>query len=386
MRRVSLVWLAALIMACVATDVRAQSIVGTVRDSTGRPLREAEVIVEPSGVRTRSDSSGRFVLRVARSGVSTLRVRLVGYRFFEEVVRIPSFGTVRRDIRLSRLPQRLAAVTILDRTACSPTTLSGFECRRDAGVGHFRDAGDLRALKPRYWAEMLDGMPGLRREMRPGPHGMEWRPVAPPSRCVRELWNGQAPMEVAGDAPFLPDEYWKPVDVVAIEYYEEHRNVPAQYQRFAWYPLIGGQPCGLIVYWLRGRSSMISGPAACIRCCQTCSPRRLGVHRRSFANYIRNLSRSSESGLSCLVRQLSLPTGTQPTRSPQHLASQFCNDMLHIALATVAGADVVASWNFRHLVRFDRIRLFNAVNLEAGYTQVAIHSPREIASDDSPTE
>ena len=81
-----------------------------------------------------------------------------------------------------------------------------------------------------------------------------------------------------------------------------------------------------------------------------------------------------------------MPTGTQPTRSPQHLASQFCNDMLHIALATVAGADVVASWNFRHIVRFDKIRLFNAVNLEAGYTQVAIHSPREIASDDSPTE
>jgi len=68
------------------------------------------------------------------------------------------------------------------------------------------------------------------------------------------------------------------------------------------------------------------------------------------------------------------------------LPLKFRNDMLHIALATVADADVVASWNFRHIVRFDKIRLFSAVNLEAGYKPVAIHSPREIASDDTPAE
>jgi hypothetical protein len=68
------------------------------------------------------------------------------------------------------------------------------------------------------------------------------------------------------------------------------------------------------------------------------------------------------------------------------LPLKFRNDMLHIALATVADADVVASWNFRHIVRFDKIRLFNAVNLEAGYKPLAIHSPREIASDASNAE
>ena len=68
------------------------------------------------------------------------------------------------------------------------------------------------------------------------------------------------------------------------------------------------------------------------------------------------------------------------------LPPKFRNDMLHIALATIAKADVVASWNFRHIVRFDKIRLFNAVNLEAGFMPLAIHSPREIASDDSQAE
>src|SRR5262249_11201461 len=60
------------------------------------------------------------------------------------------------------------------------------------------------------------------------------------------------------------------------------------------------------------------------------------------------------------------------------LGPRFRNDMLHIAIATVAEADVLVSWNFRHIVRLDRIRHFNAVNMELGYKQLAIYSPREV--------
>ena len=42
------------------------------------------------------------------------------------------------------------------------------------------------------------------------------------------------------------------------------------------------------------------------------------------------------------------------------LTTNFRNDGLHIALATIAEADVLVSWNFKHIVRFDKIRLFNA--------------------------
>jgi hypothetical protein len=62
------------------------------------------------------------------------------------------------------------------------------------------------------------------------------------------------------------------------------------------------------------------------------------------------------------------------------LPPTFSNDGLHIALATVAGLDLLVSWNFAHIVRFDKIRLFNAVNLEAGYKPISIHSPREVTS------
>lgn len=60
------------------------------------------------------------------------------------------------------------------------------------------------------------------------------------------------------------------------------------------------------------------------------------------------------------------------------LPSSLRNDMLHIALATVAEVDVLVSWNFKHIVRLDKIRIFNAVNLELGYKPLQIYSPREV--------
>lgn len=62
------------------------------------------------------------------------------------------------------------------------------------------------------------------------------------------------------------------------------------------------------------------------------------------------------------------------------LGPKYRADMLHIALATVADADILVSWNFKHIVRFDKIRMFNAVNLEQGYKTLSIHSPREVTT------
>ena len=67
------------------------------------------------------------------------------------------------------------------------------------------------------------------------------------------------------------------------------------------------------------------------------------------------------------------------------LNQRFINDMLHIALATIAEVDVLVSWNFKHIVRLDKIRLFNTVNLEQGYKLLNIYSPREVISYDQET-
>ena len=62
------------------------------------------------------------------------------------------------------------------------------------------------------------------------------------------------------------------------------------------------------------------------------------------------------------------------------LTQNFYDDGLHIALATVSEADLLVSWNFKHIVHFGKIRLFNAVNIEFGYKPLQIFSPREVTT------
>ena len=53
-------------------------------------------------------------------------------------------------------------------------------------------------------------------------------------------------------------------------------------------------------------------------------------------------------------------------------------DCLHIAIATIVGADYLVSWNFKHIVNVIRIRGYNDVNVSNGYRTLEIRSPRDI--------
>ncbi len=60
------------------------------------------------------------------------------------------------------------------------------------------------------------------------------------------------------------------------------------------------------------------------------------------------------------------------------LTRKSIEDAQHIALATYNNVSAVVSWNFKHIVNMDRIRLFNSVNLKYGYGLIDIRSPREV--------
>jgi hypothetical protein len=53
-------------------------------------------------------------------------------------------------------------------------------------------------------------------------------------------------------------------------------------------------------------------------------------------------------------------------------------DCRHIALATLNKVDVLASWNFKHIVNLDRIKGYNSVNLRLGYSMIEIRSPKDL--------
>ena len=60
------------------------------------------------------------------------------------------------------------------------------------------------------------------------------------------------------------------------------------------------------------------------------------------------------------------------------VSPQWSDDALHVAIATVAGCALIVSWNFKHIVHFEKIPLYNAVNTLRGYSSIGIFSPLEV--------
>jgi predicted nucleic acid-binding protein len=57
---------------------------------------------------------------------------------------------------------------------------------------------------------------------------------------------------------------------------------------------------------------------------------------------------------------------------------KWAGDALHVAVATATGCDVIVSWNFRHIVHYDKRRMYNAVNVLRGYGSIEIVTPAEV--------
>ena len=53
-------------------------------------------------------------------------------------------------------------------------------------------------------------------------------------------------------------------------------------------------------------------------------------------------------------------------------------DALYVATASVTWVDAIVSWNFKHIVRLDRINAYNAVNESRGFRRLTIVTPLEV--------
>ena len=60
-------------------------------------------------------------------------------------------------------------------------------------------------------------------------------------------------------------------------------------------------------------------------------------------------------------------------------------DCQHIAMATLTKADVLVSWNFKHIVNLDKIRGYNGINYQLSYNMIEIRTPKEIINYEDST-
>jgi len=60
------------------------------------------------------------------------------------------------------------------------------------------------------------------------------------------------------------------------------------------------------------------------------------------------------------------------------VSRKYLDDALHVASATIARCDIIVSWNFKHIVHYEKISLYNAINKLNGYKEIFINSPSEV--------
>ena len=64
------------------------------------------------------------------------------------------------------------------------------------------------------------------------------------------------------------------------------------------------------------------------------------------------------------------------------LAKKSYDDCLHIATAVVNNCNIIASWNFSHIVKVKTINGVRTVNLMNGYNTIDIYSPTMLLEGD----
>jgi predicted nucleic acid-binding protein len=97
--------------------------------------------------------------------------------------------------------------------------------------------------------------------------------------------------------------------------------------------------------------------------------------RAAFARYTAQAEIAAISREALLLQQAYLSAGVVTAKST--------DDALHVATATVSGCSLIVSWNFKHIVHFDKIPKYNAVNTLEGYGPIGIFSPLEVIRYDN---
>ena len=142
---------------------------------------------------TRTDREGRFTLSRLPFGQQLVMARYPGFQPGDEAVNMLNESMPPLTFRLRRVVQAIDTVRIVSHDGCAPYDFAGFACRRRAGVGQFRGEAELGALRPHYWADMFEGLPGLRNYQVPDRQmGFDWRVESTTGwRCLEEGWNGR---------------------------------------------------------------------------------------------------------------------------------------------------------------------------------------------------
>jgi len=212
---------------------------GIVKDSAGAAIVGVTLVAVRSGVGTRTDSAGHFLLSGLASGPTDVSVKRIAYEPVVISVEVPHADTAEIEIRLGGLAQPLTAVVVNDQ-ADHVRILAEFESRRKTGVGHFITRAEIEKRHPLRLSDMTRTIPGA-----------TLVPIANGRTALRfaRSHTGCAPQYFVDgqriSAGFNIDDV-PPGDVEGIELYSGPAGLPPEFNE-----LYGTTTCGTVAIWTR---------------------------------------------------------------------------------------------------------------------------------------
>jgi hypothetical protein len=224
-----------------AGRARIAKMAGTVVDTLGYPVADAEVSILGTNYQAATSSTGQFVLDGLPLGLQIARVRKIGYRVQFTPVRFAAGEVWAGKIRVKKLAQVLGEIVVVGKYGKPPqyantAKYDEFYRRRAAHVGRYLTREDIDNRRAVRISELLTGIPGVRIGFdRPG--GDEIEIVG--CQGQPSIWiDGQ---RMSGTTQELL-RVITPTDVEAMEIYTRESQMPAEYREGT---------CAAIVMWTR---------------------------------------------------------------------------------------------------------------------------------------
>ena len=204
------------------------TIKGSVTDSAGRAIANADVLLKPASKRTRTDSTGRFVLTPLSNGSYTVTARKLGYSPDSYDVRLSTGGAV--DVKLVLSVSALDTLKVLAAADCSLYTLDGFFCRRRGGGGLYLDYPDIDDRGALFKGDLFRGLDGFHVTLQSTQRGVLPIPERSNGTCLLYIVDGR----VVGSWNGVP-LYTR--DLAAMEIYVSPDSVPKHLRRITTWDL-----------------------------------------------------------------------------------------------------------------------------------------------------
>lgn len=224
------------------TRRRIARMTGTIIDTLGYPVAEAEVAILGTEYQTTSNGAGEFVLDGLPLGLQITRVRKIGYRVQYFPIRLSAGDEWTGKIGIRKLPQMLGEIVVVGRWGKPPkyantAKYDEFYRRRAGRMGRYLTKEDIESRPTIRISQLLAGIPGLRVAFdRPGGDEIEFVGCATGGAGI---WiDGQ---KLNGNTTELL-RIVTPSDIEAMEVYVRETQIPAEFRDGS---------CAAIVMWTR---------------------------------------------------------------------------------------------------------------------------------------